>query len=202
MIKLLELVQAPLRIQLLLAKVWLLAPQGLVADVGFVEFMAGAMAVTLAQRVHGVLAIPYDIEYEPVLNDFNSKMGFLFALFCAIDLEMGAASLCGIVCSSFGFVNSGTAARCAFLPLGDISCAHVRSANKMVARMVIIIVLLTAKGVFWVVEQPCGSRLELHPAWQWLCSWTRVFRVTVSAGNLGALSVKRLWLYSNEAYQQ
>ena len=51
------------------------------------------MAVTLANRSIGAVAIPYDYVYDNMLNDFNSDAGFMVALFHGLDLRLGAGSL-------------------------------------------------------------------------------------------------------------
>ena len=158
------------------------------------------MAVTLANRSIGAVAIPYDYVSDNMLNDFNSDAGFMVAFFHALDLRLGAGSLIGVVCSSYGYPNSGTANRDAANGLGATEHLYIRQANKMVARAVILIVVLQAKGIFWILEQPCGSRLEFHPAFQWLANIMAIYRTCFEAGRLGASSMKRLWMYSNHEY--
>ena len=70
----------------------------------------------------------------------------------------------------------------------------------MVARACILILILHAKMIGWVVEQPCGSRLEIQDAFQWLATILDISRITIEVGKFGGDSVKRLWLYSGEKY--
>ncbi len=103
------------------------------------------------------------------------------------------------VCSSWVFMNQGTAARTPFNPLGNVGLAYVREANCMVARCILLCVLLTCRGVHWLLEQPRGSCMQRHPYFQWMMSQIRIYRHSIAMSSFGAPSSKPTWLYSASA---
>jgi hypothetical protein len=67
---------------------------------------------------------------------------------------------------------------------------RVREANTMVARCVMLCLLLSARGVCWVLEQPQNSMLQYHPRFQQLLSSVTVYAITFNMQRLGAATVK------------
>lgn len=98
------------------------------------------------------------------------------------------------------WINRATSGRSAAFPLGNSSLPSVASANRMVSNLVLALVLLTLKGVFWIVEQPAGSLLEEHPRWKELCRMVKVYRTHVWMSDYGAPSPKPSWLYSQMSW--
>ena len=90
----------------------------------------------------------------------------------------------------------GTTKRCLAYPLGDGSVGCVKQGNHMVARCCLLILLCAARGIFWCLEQPRGSLLEYHPAFQLLMAKVRVYRKFIRMIDYGAESEKGTWLYS------
>ena len=86
-------------------------------------------------------------------------------------------------------------------PLGDDSVNCVAIGNVMVARCVLIILLAASRGIFWVLEQPRGSLLEMHPAFQLLMRKLRVWRKALNMAAFGGESEKPTWLYSGQDSQ-
>ena len=86
------------------------------------------------------------------------------------------------------------------IPLGTLPLQSVLDANKMVSRVVLYVFVLTARGVFWMLEQPVNSLLEAHPRFQQLIAHFKIYRVKINMGDFGAGSLKPSWIYSN--YQE
>ena len=75
------------------------------------------------------------------------------------------------------------------------------------ADWVLLALIGWARGAMWSLEQPVNSVLCEHPAFQYLLQFYKdtssvpgmacagLHRGTVSLGNLGAESVKRVWIY-------
>eukprot|EP00969_Alexandrium_andersonii_P025110 1097310-Alexandrium_andersonii.AAC.1 len=102
------------------------------------------------------------------------------------------------VCSTWINLNMGTSGRSDALPLGRIYHKSVAAANMMVSRIVLLLVILTAKDVWWITEQPRGSRLEKHPRWQWLVRWMlgngrRMYKYSFYMCDHGADTRKPSW---------
>ena len=67
------------------------------------------------------------------------------------------------VCTSFCLVNVGTHQRSATNPLGNTDHLYIRNGNLMASRVALIVFLLTAMGIWVLLEQPMSSFMELHP---------------------------------------
>ena len=81
--------------------------------------------------------------------------------------------------------------------LGDESVQSVKDANRMLWRVVALLLICSAKGVFWILEQPERSLMESHPALQLLFGCVRCYRVSIQMEDFGAKSKKPTWLYSS-----
>ena len=165
--------------------------------VDWIEYFAGDREVTEAQLRDGRLAVPYDIKMSPDHMNMLTDKGFLYALFLALNGDDGKGSLAAIVCSTWVYMNSGTSRRCRGRPLGAQSVRSVHAANVMVARMVLLLLLLHAVGMFFLVEQPRGSLMEKHPSFQWLLGVVKIWKKSFLMKNFGARTEKGTWLYSN-----
>ena len=100
------------------------------------------------------------------------------------------------VCSSWVWMNRHTSGRSIERPLGNVCRGYIKNANRMVSRVALLCLLLTAKGVFWILEQPKGSLLEHHPRMQLLARRFNLWRCAFPMGNFNAESRKDTWCYS------
>ena len=155
-------------------------------------------------------------------------------------LEIGGLCHFGTVCTSFCWINSSTHQRSIAFPFGAphsyvllgnkllgitaarIICiemhlislhAHAHIADWMHETKVALALLAWYKGSMWVLEQPRGSILKEHPAFQQLLHiYTSSLMRTqlcggpilchsLSLGDYGALSHKPITLYSPEAME-
>lgn len=66
----------------------------------------------------------------------------------------------------------------------------------MAARCALLILLCASRGVFWVLEQPQNSLLEMHAGFQALFSLLRIYRKRVKMGDYCAATDKPTWLYA------
>ena len=62
--------------------------------------------------------------------------------------------------------------------LGSVASwpVHVREANVMVSRVVLLLILVGALGKFWMLEQPSGSMMVNHPRFQELLGSQKVYK--------------------------
>lgn len=171
--------------------------QGAVESIDFLEFFAGCMRVTSAWCRRGYRGKAYDVKYDPVCMDFCGTKGFITAIILVLQLVPGASSLAAPVCSSWVWMNRSTAGRKIWKILGREDREGVRLANLMVSRLVLLLVLMSIKGVWWIVEQPASSLMEYHPRWQWYVKRFAVYRVLINMGDYGAKTRKPSYLYSN-----
>ena len=81
--------------------------------------------------------------------------------------------------------------------LGDESVESVQAGNCMIWRVVALLLVCSAEGVFWILEQPERSLMENHPAFQFLFATIRTFRVRLNMEDYGGRSKKPTWLYTS-----
>ena len=66
-----------------------------------------------------------------------------------------------------------TSGRTPINPLGNVGYHYVMQGNVLLSRVIIIILICSAKKVRWLLEQPSGSCVSDHPRWQWLLQRVR-----------------------------
>lgn len=81
--------------------------------------------------------------------------------------------------------------------LGNESAPSVQEGNLMVSRCALLLLLASAKGIWWVMEQPRGSLLEHHPLMEEVFRRVKVFRHHIRMIDYAASSEKGTWLYSS-----
>ncbi|CAE7379659.1 RHM1, partial [Symbiodinium pilosum] len=90
-------------------------------------------------------------------------------------MKPGSLATIGLPCSSFVFLNSGTSKRTPAAPLGREELGYIRRANSIAARVCLLILLLTARKCYWLVEQPSSSMFEEIPYFQHVMMIIRKF---------------------------
>lgn len=97
----------------------------------------------------------------------------------------------------FTLRNSGTSRRSATRPLGETQYPSVALGNVLCARTLICAMIASALGCWLFIEQPQGSWMEMHPAFQHWMSLVPIWRRRLCMGAYGAPSEKPTWLYSS-----
>jgi len=69
--------------------------------------------------------------------------------------------------------------------------------NILACRTLIVLFICQAMGCFWILEQPKGSLMQLHPRFQEFMGRITTFRHAISMGDYGAASRKPTWLYAS-----
>ena len=67
----------------------------------FAEYFAGDKEVTKAMWRRNMVAIPWDIKYDPVEQNMNTDSGLVNALCLAAHIKPGGAALQATVCSTW-----------------------------------------------------------------------------------------------------
>ena len=153
-------------------------------------------AVTDSYLQEGLVAVPYEKLNDPWAYDLNGAAGFATAVVLCLKIVSGGSCNTAPVCSSWTYMNSGTAGRSISYPLGNEMYASVQDANKMVSRMCLLFYLLVARSILVIWEQPKGSLMEAHPRFQQMLKRWRIHRTFLKLSDFGAESEKGLWLYS------
>ena len=167
-------------------------------DLDAAEFFSGGFAgesVTKGFRFFGFKSVGLEIQKDERLHDFTSAEGFAFALTVIERLRPGGFSMKAPVCSNWIWLVRSSSGRSSAFPLGYTWDGTVAWSNMMVSRVVILLLLLTAKGCAWMLEQPLSSVLFLHPRFQQFLSTHPVYRMTLDMYDFGGETTKPTVLY-------
>lgn len=193
---------APAVISLLVNAIFAMPLQwGPTHELGHLELFAGDCSVTKGEFKEGrTNSIALDIRHNPETMDLATPVGFLTACYHATCLRVGGGLLAAPVCSSFVFMSSGTSRRSMAQPLGEVKYPSVALGNLLCARTLVVLLIAASLQCWWILEQPQGSWMEVHPLFQQVLRLMEVWRHRLSMGSYGAPSEKPTWLYSsNEA---
>ena len=132
-------------------------------------------------------------------HDLTKPIAIMAAILAVWSLNFGALVHLAPVCSSFVWINLATHERDRVLPLGA-DLPHVATGNALLERSVLLAVLSFWRGAVFTLEQPRGSRLEMHPLVQWLIEYLEshgapLYRQPLSLGDFGSVSQKPIWIY-------
>ena len=132
-------------------------------------------------------------------HDLTKPIAIMAAILAVWSLSCGALVHLAPVRSSFVWINLATHDRDRALPLGA-DLPHVATGNSLLERSVLLAVLSFWCGAVFTLEQPRGSRLEMHPLVQWLIEYLEshgvpLHRQPLSLGDFGSSSQKPIWIY-------
>ena len=91
----------------------------------------------------------------------------------------------------------GSTGRSSTEPLGNESFECVKAGNWICARTLVICLVVVAMQCWVVLEQPKGSLMEMHPAFQAYLNLVENWRTHIQMKDFGGPSSKPTWLYSN-----
>ena len=111
--------------------------------------------------------------------------------------SQGGHSHFGTVCSTWVWMCRHTTKRSAANVLGDLERTKVVHANVMVSRCALLMVLLWARAVTTMLEQPGSSLMASHPRMSWALNIIKARNVRTWLGMFGAATQKPVVLYSN-----
>jgi len=199
-------VAAPFILIALTASLFSVSTLDLSPALGFVEFFSGKGMVSRAQMEAGKPTVSYEVMQggrRCANMDIMSSIGFAWALCCILRLDVDSFC-CGIlsapVCSTWVWVSQGSTGRRPYRPLGWAHLPIIREANRMVVRVLTLMYLCQALGIFWLLEQPASSVMSQHPHFQHFISQQPVFQVLIHMSNFGGATRKATLLYSSHKW--
>lgn len=101
------------------------------------EFFSGCQAVTNAFSEQALTGVPFEVLNDSVAYDFLGTVGFANAICLVLKTKIGGSTNTAPVCSSWTWMNSGTACRSLAYPLGRQELPSIASANIMVSRTLV-----------------------------------------------------------------
>ncbi|CAK9072735.1 Uncharacterized protein SCF082_LOCUS35732 [Durusdinium trenchii] len=158
------------------------------------ELFSGCASVTRGEMQEGRSVFAYDIVYNSEFMDIMTPQGFALAIYAVLNTKRAGGLTLAPVCSTWVFMSRGSTLRSRARPLGSGkgSC-HIGSV--MAARCAILL-LLAARGLFWILEHPKGSLFQYHPLIQHVLGLIKFSRKHIRMGDYGGHSQKPTWLYS------
>lgn len=91
----------------------------------------------------------------------------------------------------------GSTRRSEAQPLGDERLESVQVGNCIAARTLVILLVVAALQCWAILEQPKGSIMESHPAFQEYLSMVETWRAHILMKTYGGPTAKPTWLYSS-----
>ncbi|CAL1134470.1 unnamed protein product [Cladocopium goreaui] len=180
------------------------------------EFFAGNANLSKCARASGLTTASFDIlfdaqkpgrSYGSNSMDILSDSGFalcLHSLLCSAEEFLATFA---IKCSSWSAVNRGTSFRTPCTSIGYEEYESVYTSNTMAGRLCLLLIVVTALGGAWFVEQPEQSVLEYFPPFQSLLAQifeanrgTAVFRAKWYMAHYGGLSAKPHYAWGNSPH--
>ena len=163
--------------------------------VQFCEFFCGTGRMVSACSDSNLRVAWYDWGIDPEKMNLSTAKGFAQALKLAISLCVKGSAWFGVPCYTFVVIAMGHTKRSFQDPLGDTGRPDVREANKLVVRVVFLLRVLAARGVYWVIENPCSTVLFRMPALVAFFAVSKAKRRFLWLGHFGHLLLKPTVLF-------
>ena len=139
-------------------------------SIDVIENFCGVAEITQAFASAGFTACGYDFSFDARFNHLCSIEGFIHCLWLHLRLRCTGLSWFATVCSTWIWLSRSTTERSPSCPLGPqylhYAGATVEQGNIQVARSALLMLLISCKGAFWMLEQPLGCIMKHHPALQ------------------------------------
>ena len=110
-------------------------------------------------------SLTYDIS-DSSLQDILSVAGFLLLARQVCRVRRCGIVLLAPVCSSFSWMSRYSTGRNVNEPLGHSWSPSATEGNLLVARTILLLRLIVARGCVYILEQPLGSIMPEHPRFQ------------------------------------
>ena len=81
--------------------------------------------------------------------------------------------------------------------MGDLTCKSTRLGNLLCARTLVILWLCAAQSIWFVLEQPSSSLMELHCLFQRFIRRVPLRKLTIRMADFGSATAKPTILYSS-----
>ena len=130
----------------------------------FAEVFAGTAAASRHLQALGYTGRAVDLAYSQD-HDVLAPTGLLLLLQTAFELKPGGVLWAAPPCSSWVFMNLGSTGRHVLVE-GNFALRRIVGQSALVERLVLVLELLTLRGVYWILEQPASSYMWQYPAMQ------------------------------------
>lgn len=104
-----------------------------------------------------------DLVKDQALHNLLLPMGMMWAFRQVLRCRQKGLGMLGIPCNSFTYMSCSQHKRTLTSPWGDIVYPFVVEGNALAARSVLVIMVLVARSIFWLTENPDRSALQFFP---------------------------------------
>ncbi len=133
-------------------------------DLDFLETFAGDSSISRGLRLQGLVGAAMDLRFD-AKHDIMTSVGFLCALKLLARVRPGGLFWSAPPCSSWVFMSRGSTGRHESVAGWHGTSPFVTTQNALAARVASLCSLASARGVWWVVEQPSSSRMFEYCPW-------------------------------------
>ena len=171
-------------------------------DIDAVEYFSGTATIVGSFMANGRKALEFDYIHNPIFQSLTSGPGFLTAVLYAMMIVPGGLAHFATICSTWVFLSRSTTGRSRLFPYGTpdepgMCTSNIREGNMQVGRMVLLVMLLRTRQVFWSLEQPMSSLMDRAAII--IDNIPERVKTTFNMGAFGGSSKKPSWLISDNA---
>ncbi len=154
-------------------------------DLDFLEMFAGDGSVSRGLRLRGLVGAAMDLRFD-ARHDIMTSVGFLCALKLLARVRPGGLLWSAPPCSSWVYMSRGSTGRHERVAGWYDTRPLVATQNALAARVASLCSLASARGVWWIVEQPSSSLMFEYCPWVVLAEGLRPRFVRSYMGAFGA----------------
>ena len=131
------------------------------------ELFSGVAYVAQAWTDNGMKASVLDELRHSLHEDLLSPEGFMSAIRHVRDIKPGGLAHVATVCSTWVYLSRASTGRSMSKPLGFRGSKVTEDANCMAARVSLLLIFMTAIGVWFLHEQPLSSLISCTKMFGW-----------------------------------
>lgn len=133
------------------------APAG---SLDFVEVFAGDQSISRGMRMLGYRGLSLDQRYDPSHNVL-CPVGLMVLLHAVLNVRPGGVLWAAPPCSTWVWMSRFSSGRYLHVA-GDPRSEYVRGQNALVERLLFVLEVAMARGVWWIIEQPASTLMFRH----------------------------------------
>ena len=165
----------------------------------FVEVFAGSAVISSGLRSLGFRGASLDLRTS-AHHDVLTPSGVLLLLQQVLLLRPGGILWRAPPCSTWVFMSRGSTGRSMEQPWGNAQSPYILSQDALVDRLVLALEVATARGAWWIVEQPATTLMWEYPSMRACLSRHGLAPVRLDMGAYGGGSQKPTHLVGTAPY--
>ena len=168
-----------------------------VRDIDALEFMSGQAEISKAAARVGLVSYGYDRSYSTCdINNINTAVGFKRAMQLTMRVKRHGAIWMAPVCSSWIWLSRSGSGRTREAAHGNTAVSWVRSGNRMVVRLVLVMIVAWIRGCHLFLENPMTTVVNFFSPMREAIQCLLNFKVTLPLSAYGSSSHKFITIWS------